>query len=270
MEVIDDIYGDFMLFENSDKYLKLSPEKISVPGKVYYKKTTGSTNSDAKNTESVPDKSVFLADSQTAGRGRLGRNWESPEGCGIWMSIYLIPKMDIRNVAQVTLIAGMAVSNVISGTQIKWPNDVLFGEKKVAGILTELAFTKEKEPCVIVGIGINVNNEDFPDDLKDKATSLYIETGKKTEREMLINEILNQFFLLYELFEEKGFSVLKDKYEKRCVTLGKDVYIMNDGKKISAKAVGINEKGELLAEINGEIKAVNSCEVSVRGLLGYV
>ena len=106
---------------------KINIEKIEefVPGKLYYKNNTESTNLDAKLTENVPDKSVFLADRQTKGRGRMGREWSSPSGVGIWMSIYLKPQTDMADISKLTLIAGLAVSRTINGTTIKWPNDVL-------------------------------------------------------------------------------------------------------------------------------------------------
>lgn len=247
----------------------LNPDKISVSGKVYYKKTTDSTNLDAKRAENAPDKSVFIADMQTNGRGRLGRDWSSPKGCGIWMSILLKPQGEICDISQVTLIAGLAVSRVIEGTSIKWPNDILMSNKKVAGILTEMSAESGKIKHIIVGIGINVNNKDFPEELKDKATSLYIETKSVAERESLISGITNEFFTMYDRFLTDGFSVFKEEYTDKCATIGKEVYLITDGEKRVAKAMGITDKGELIAESNGKTEIINSCEVSVRGLLGY-
>lgn len=249
--------------------LKLNPEKITVPGNVYYKETTESTNLDAKYAENAPDKSVFIADSQTNGRGRLGREWSSPKGCGIWMSILVKPQENVSDISQLTLIAGLAVSRVIKETTIKWPNDVLMSGKKVAGILTEGTLENGKIKNVIIGIGINVNTEIFPEELSDKATSLYIETGKTFDREQLICIITKEFFLMYEDFLENGFSVFKEEYTNRCATLNKEVCLINKDEKRVAKATRITDKGELVVRIDGTEEIINSCEVSVRGLLGY-
>lgn len=250
---------------------RINPQllKNSVPGEVYYFKSVESTNIEAKCAKNVSDKSVFIAETQTGGRGRLGRKWTSPSGCGIWMSIYLEPQISAVDVSQLTLIAGLAVCRVIKGSKIKWPNDVLAGGKKICGILTEMTAEMDRVGKVIVGIGVNVNNEVFSVDLIDKATSLYRETGKKQSREKLAAKILDEFFDVYEVFLEKGFSVLKAEYTRACATLGKEVTIIKNGKEQLAYAVDITENGELIVEIDGEKQIVNSGEVSVRGLLGY-
>ena len=243
--------------------------KNSVPGNVYYKPETRSTNEDAKQSVYAPDKSLYISDSQTCGRGRMGRQWSSERGAAILMSIYLIPKHEMSNMAQITLVAGLAVSRVINGSLIKWPNDVLIGDKKICGILTESVIVTNGHNRIVVGIGVNVNNEGFSEELKDKATSLYLETGKKVNREKIISNILDEFFSLYKIFESEGFPALKDEYKSKCVTLGNEVYIIENENKRIAKAVDITEKGELLIEENGEIECINSREISVRGLLGY-
>lgn len=240
-----------------------------IPGELYYKEITESTNLDAKMMANALDKSVFLADEQKNGRGRMGRIWSSPSGCGIWMTIYLKPQTDISKISQITLIAGLAVSKVIKKSVIKWPNDILIGQKKVAGILTELSAHANNINCVVVGIGVNVNTEEFPVELRDKATSLYMENGNKVNRTDLICQILEQFFSLYDSFINKGFSAFLKEYEEKCVTVGKEVLIINGEITKKANAVGISENGELIAEIDGKIEEINSCEVSVRGLLGY-
>ena len=185
------------------------------------------------------------------------------------MSILLKPQADISDISQLTLIAGLAVTRVINDSVIKWPNDVLISEKKVAGILTEMSAEKGKIKQVIVGIGINVNTEEFSCELCDKATSIYIETGKVSDREMLISKITEEFFSMYDVFLQDGFSVFKTEYINKCVTLNKEVYLMSGEEKRVAKAVGITDKGELIVESNDKEEIVNSCEVSVRGLLGY-
>ncbi len=250
---------------------RINPERLKshVPGRIYYYNSTESTNTEAKLMENVPDKSLFIAETQTAGRGRLGRKWSSPFGAGLLMSLYLEPEICAYNVSQLTLIAGLAVCRVIKGSKIKWPNDVLLGDKKVCGVLTEMTAETDRVNKVVIGIGINVNNEVFGIDLIEKATSLYRETEKKHSREKIAADILDEFFAIYERFLEDGFAPMKQEYVKNCITLNREVVIIKKGEKQLARAVGITDSGELLVEINGKEEIVNSGEVSVRGLLGY-
>lgn len=250
---------------------RINPEllKKNVPGNVYYFNEVDSTNIEAKRAENVPDRSVFIAETQTGGRGRLGRKWSSPLGSGIWMSLYLEPEITACDISKLTLVAGLSVCRAIKGSRIKWPNDVLIGDKKICGILTEMSAEIDRVNRVIVGIGVNVNNEVFGIDLIEKATSLYRETGKKHSREKLAADILSEFFELYDKFLEKGFDSIKEEYTKKCVTLNREVVIIRNGQEMLAQAVDITENGELLVEVDGNRFIVNSGEVSVRGLLGY-
>lgn len=250
---------------------RINPEllKKNVPGNIYYFNEVDSTNIEAKRSENVPDRSVFIAETQTGGRGRLGRKWSSPLGSGIWMSLYLEPEITACDISKLTLVAGLSVCRAIKGSRIKWPNDVLIGDKKICGILTEMSAEIDRVNRVIVGIGVNVNNEVFGIDLIEKATSLYRETGKKHSREKLAADILSEFFELYDKFLEKGFDSIKEEYRKKCVTLNREVVIIRNGLEMLAQAVDITENGELLVEVDGNRFIVNSGEVSVRGLLGY-
>lgn len=254
-----------------DSEKKLNTEKIkNVPGRLYYKEACESTNLDAKMAESVPDKSVFLTDFQSKGRGRVGREWTSPSGLGIFMSIYLEPELFPYDICNLTLVSGLAVQKAIPKSEIKWPNDIILSGKKVGGILTETSAEGGKISRIIVGIGINVNNESFPFELSEKATSIFLETGIYEEREKLISHILKEFFSMYDRFLKEGFSAFKEEYERKCITIGKEILIADNGGNKIAKAVGITEKGELVTECDGKTEIVNSNEVSVRGLLGYV
>lgn len=248
----------------------INPEKIkdSVSGKLYFFEKTESTNLEAKIAKDVTDRSVFLAETQTDARGRLGRKWLSAKG-GIFMSIYLEPDIPPYNVSALTLVAGLAVSRVIEKSMIKWPNDVLLGSRKVAGILTEMSAEVDKVNYVVVGIGINVNTETFNIDLIRKATSLYIETGKKHSREDIINRILSEFWELYDEFLKGNFAKIRREYMRSCATLRKEVVILKGDEETVARAVDITENGELVVEKDGKRFPVNSGEVSVRGLLGY-
>ncbi|MDD6214672.1 MAG: biotin--[acetyl-CoA-carboxylase] ligase [Firmicutes bacterium] len=238
-------------------------------GRVYYAKEIKSTNLWAKSAEDVPDGSLFITESQTGGRGRLGRTWSSPMGDGICMSLYLKPEISPAIVSQLTLVAGLAVSRVIEDAKIKWPNDVLIDDKKICGILTEMSAEMDRAEFVVIGIGININNTSFPEDLADKATSLYIEKGVKYDRNTIITDFLDNFRTLYNDFLKHGFLALKAEYEEKCVTLGRKVRIIRGEKEVIADAVRITDGGELVVIYGGKETIINSGEVSVRGLLGY-
>lgn len=257
----------YVLDEAQDK---LSPAQIAkhVPGKLYFYKSTTSTNDEAKRTKDAPDKSVFIAETQTAARGRLGRSWAS-RGNGLWMSIYLKPDIPPCNIAQLTLIAGIAVSRVIENSKIKWPNDILIDGRKVCGILTEMTAEADRITSVIIGIGINVNTETFSIDLIRKATSLYIETKVKQDRNEFAGRILDEFWSVYDEYVKNGFREFKREYKIRCTNIQRDVVVIKNGEEITARAVDINERGELVCMKRGDEFSVNSGEVSVRGLLGY-
>lgn len=166
---------------------------------IYYQESVDSTNEEAKRQamHGAPNGSLFIAEEQTGGKGRLGRIWRSPRGSGLWFSILLRPSSLPEQIASLTLLAGLAVCTAIRSktgctAMIKWPNDVVIGSKKVCGILTEMAAEIDRVDYVIMGIGINVNNESFPEELQIKGTSLYLETGASVARAELLCEILKE------------------------------------------------------------------------------
>jgi len=242
----------------------LTTEKIGRSIKWY--NLIDSTNAEAKRNVDLSDGTVFISDTQTNGRGRLGREWESDKGDGIFMSILLKPDMSIEEVSKITLVAGIAVVRAIGmNCGIKWPNDIVIGTKKVCGILTEMSGGN-----IICGIGINVNNKTFNGELCDKATSMYIESGKEHGREDIIVRLLNEFETIYKVFIEKGMKTLIGVYRDLCVTIDKDVTVIYPDRRIDARAVDVNENGELIVEADGERMSLSSGEVSVRGLFGYI
>ena len=265
---IKSLHGTGYVFDNLQD--KLSPVRIEdcVPGELYFYSKVLSTNEEAKRKKDVPDRSLFLAETQTAGRGRMGRKWVS-RGNGIWMSIYLKPDVPPCDIAQLTLLAGIAVSRVIKNSKIKWPNDVIMSGRKVCGILTEMTAEADRITSVVIGIGVNVNTETFGIDLVRKATSVYLETGKKADRNQLICEILTEFWEIYDEFRKNGFANLRREYKRRCVTLNREILIVKGDDVIKAYAEDINDRGELIAKTENSIMTVNSGEVSVRGILGY-
>lgn len=219
-----------------------------------------STNLTAKEQADFPEGSVFTAEAQTAGRGRLSRSWCSEEGAGIYMSILLKPQIDVGAVSCLTLLGGLAVCRAVSGTGIKWPNDVTVEDKKLCGILTERLTTGE----VVVGIGVNVNNSAFPDEIAEIATSLYMEEGKRYDRCEVITKILNELDALYAEFLKGGFSAVREEYIKHCVTLGRKIRVITPTGEYNAEAVGIAENGGLEIMRGGKTEVITSGEVSVR------
>lgn len=229
-------------------------------------KTLDSTNTEAKRNGDMCDGTLFIADTQTNGRGRLGREWASQEGDGIFMSLLLKPGINPEEASKITLIAGIAAARAIGmDCGIKWPNDIVMGTKKVCGILTEMSMGN-----IICGIGINVNNQSFDEDLSYKATSMKIETGKEHKREDIIRNFANEFQPLYKQFLEEGIASIMDLYRGMCVTIGRDVTVIYPDRQFDARAVDVDNNGNLVVEVDGEKMVVSSGEVSVRGMFGYI
>ncbi len=241
---------------------------------VFYREETVSTNLDAKNHADAPDGSLFLADLQTGGRGRLGRAWSVSQGSAIAASLLLKPDILPESVSVITLLAGLSIAKTLQSmripAKIKWPNDIILNRKKICGILTEMSAEIERVNYVVLGIGMNVNTKAFPEELSEKATSLFLETGKEWNRPALLRAFLTQFEADYERFLKNGFSVFLEEYEKLSATIGQTVRVVSPEGEYTARAVGINADGELLAERDGKAVTIRSGEVSVRGLLGYV
>ena len=238
-----------------------------------------STNTKAKELAILgeEDGTTIISEEQTKGRGRLGRQWSSPKFKGIWMSIILRPDIDPLNMSKLTLVAAAAVHEALMDfnikTSIKWPNDIILNGKKLCGILTEMSGELNQINHLIIGIGVNVNTStsEFPNEIKDIATSLNSETGKIFLRTKLTACILNHFERLYEEFVlNDNLTSTIDISRKNSVFLGKDVQMYNRGVLVSAKAIDIDNNGLLLIEHkDGKIEKVISGEVSMHGLYGF-
>ncbi len=245
---------------------------------VYYEETD-STNIRAKHLAEAgyPEGTLAVAEKQNAGKGRRGRRWTSPEGTGIWMSLVLRPDIAPAQASMLTLVAALGVSEGIYEyaripAQIKWPNDLVLNGRKICGILTEMWTELETIQYVVVGIGINVNMEEFPEELSKTATSLYLETGEKLKRAPLMGAVARAFERYYKIFQEKGdLSSLKEAYESRLANMNRQVTVMDPAGAYSGICRGIHRGGELLVEReDGQLCKVLSGEVSVRGIYGYV
>lgn len=224
---------------------------------IHYEESVDSTQIIAKRMamEGAAEGTVVIAEEQLKGRGRLNRHWHSPSSSGVWMSIILRPNIPIQKAPQLTLLTAVAiVQGIIEATslssQIKWPNDILMSGKKVTGILTELVAESDRINSVIIGIGINVNQEkeDFPEELQEIATSLSLEAGKKFDRAVLIRSIFQKLEQLYKLYLTDGFQPVKHLWEKYSVTIGRMVTAKTLTENIYGKALGITDDGVLLIE----------------------
>ena len=242
--------------------------------KIFYTEKTDSTNNEAKRHSGAPNGSVFISEIQTNGRGRRGRTWQSEKGFGIYMSILQKPDIAPYEVSKITLLSGLAVAKALKKTGldvgIKWPNDIVIGGKKICGILTELSAEADSVGYVVTGIGINVNNASFPTELIKTATSVFLESGKITPRAAIIRSVLEEIEPLYELFLAGSFELILREYKALCVTLLKDIKVITPAGEYFARALDILPSGALLAEAGSEKKIINSGEVSVRGIGGYV
>ena len=237
-----------------------------------------STNDEAKRQaeKGAVDGTLVAAAEQSAGKGRRGRSWVSIKGAGVWMSLMLRPDFPPECASMLTLVAAMAVEEGIrqvtgiSG-QIKWPNDVVIEGKKVCGILTEMSTEMECIHYVVVGIGINVGIEEFPEEIQDMATSLYLCTGKRVKRAALAAAVAEAWEFYYERFTKtRDLRFLMAEYNQNLVNMGREVRVLAPEGEYTGISRGINEKGELLVETEEGLRTVISGEVSVRGIYGYV
>lgn len=237
-----------------------------------------STNTVAKQLadEGAEEGTLVVSDKQNQGKGRRGRYWESEKGTGVFMTVVLKPKMKPVYASMLTLVAALALNDAIIDltgleSKIKWPNDIVINKKKVSGILTELSAEVDYINYVVVGIGVNVNRKDFPEELKDKATSLELESGKSISRAQLIAKTMEYLEGYYERFlKTYDLSDLKEAYSKVLINTDQVVRIITDGDSYTGIARGITDEGHLIVEKdNHERVEVYSGEVSVRGLYSY-
>ena len=244
---------------------------------VHFARETDSTNLWIKRLakEGASEGTLALAEFQSAGRGRLGRSWEVPEGTSVMMSILLRPKFEPQYAPILTLVMGMAVAKAVKNlgfdVSIKWPNDVVVSHKKICGILTEMGVRDGKIDYAVIGVGINVNIREFPEEMADKATSLYLESGKEFDRSQIPGLVMEAFEEYYEKFAATcDLSGLKEEYESILANYNQPVRVLAK-EPYEGVARGITDGGELLVEkTDGTIVAVSAGEVSVRGLYSYV
>lgn len=243
--------------------------------KIYYYDSIDSTNSFAKKIASKErEGTIVIAEEQVDGRGRFARKWISPKNKGIWMTIILKPSLDPREVGILSLLGAGAIykglKNMGIASMIKWPNDILMENKKIGGILVESSLRQEKFNYLVMGMGINVNLDigDLPEELRARASSIKIEEGGTIDREKLICSILNELEKLYIYFDKtKDSSKLIKICKEASATIGRDINLISDGELKEGRALDINHKGELVVRLKDKstIK-VSSGEVSIRNV----
>jgi BirA family biotin operon repressor/biotin-[acetyl-CoA-carboxylase] ligase len=250
-----------------------------VAKEVLYFDTIDSTNTKAQELaeKGYQSGTLVVADKQESGKGRRGRSWVSPSGTGIFMTLMIKPDINPNNASMLTLVAALAVAKAITSVTgeealIKWPNDIVVNSKKVCGILTEMNAQFDYINHIVVGIGINVHNESFPEEISQMASSLMIEAGgRRFHRAQIIAETMAYFEQYYDTFlKTQDLSALVREYDELLVNRNKSVRVLDPKEPFDGKAMGITPKGELIVDTWESRKLVSSGEVSVRGIYGYV
>lgn len=245
-----------------------------------FAKTVGSTNNLAKDKarETKNEFMLVTAENQKAGRGRMGRSFESDNKKGVWCSFILKPEMTPESALVITVAAATAVCKSLEQTcglkaGIKWPNDIIHNKKKVCGILSEMSCETGVIEYIIVGIGINVSHKegDFSPEVSKTATSVLAETGLSTHRAEIISSLCYNMQEVYNLVKAGAMDEIAQRWKKYSVTDGKMIKILRNNSEIKALAEGIDEKGRLVAtDEKGNKAAYNSGEISIRGIMGYI
>ena len=248
---------------------------------IYVYQSIDSTNTQCKRLamEGSMDGTVVIAEEQTAGRGRKGRSFQSPQGLGLYLSILWRPQCEPTRLLPLTSLAAVAVSRAIERVtgekaQIKWPNDLLLGDKKIAGILTEMALEGESGQIdyVVLGVGLNVHQTatDFTEEVAAMASSLDAVLGTSVSRPRLAAALMEELDILRRDIMLAPLRYL-DEYRSRCVTIGRAVQLLRGEERQTATAMDVDEQfGLVVRHDDGREETVRSGEVSVRGLYGYV
>lgn len=246
-------------------------------GENRYEKEVSSTNTVIKEMAlaGAPDGSVCIAESQSAGKGRLGRAWSAPEGKGLWVSLLLRPSMPPHLAPLITLCAAMAMAQAVRETagidvRIKWPNDLVCQGRKLCGILLELSADPDRIEYVVIGTGVNMYEGAYPPELAERAAAVEeLAERMPLRREVLVHYLAALEDLLYRL-KQKGFEGIEADYRAQSCTLGGMVHV-SGAAELTGMAEAIDKTGALLVRTeDGELHRVLSGDVSVRGVMGYV
>jgi BirA family biotin operon repressor/biotin-[acetyl-CoA-carboxylase] ligase len=248
--------------------------KVKVVGRdiqVFQETTSSSDVVERLARDGVEEGVAVFAESQTRGRGRLGRRWLSPPGKGLWFSVLLRPRIPLESATRLTIVSATALARTIRAVtdlraDIKWPNDVLVHGKKVAGVLTELNAELDKINYIILGIGVDVNltATDLPADLRKIASSLRLECGRELDRAELASTLLRELDKDYARVAGSGFEALADEWERQCTTLGQEVVIQMGHRKLRGRAESLDLDGALLLRTpHGHLERITGGDVTV-------
>lgn len=249
-----------------------------IGNKIIYYDEIDSTNNEitklAKKGEA--EGLVVIADLQTKGKGRLQREWVCTKGESVYMSILIRPNIPPYMAPGITQVVALSVTEGLNKSTgldftIKWPNDIILSGKKVCGILAEMDGEIDSLNYIVVGIGINTNQEFMPKDIETKATSLRIETKKELERKVIIANVLNEFEKNYEAFKKEGISPFIERLKNSSALIGKEVVISNPFKTFNGKVVDIDNEGYLVVEDeNKQLQSIVGGDISIRGKNSYL
>jgi len=231
----------------------------------------GSTNDVAKRLadEGASHGEVVVAESQTAGRGRRGRTWTSPAGRNLYMSAVLRPDLPPSRAAELTLLASVAVCQAVRqagvSSGIKWPNDLLAGGRKLAGILTEIAADPDRVQWLVLGIGVNVNlrQDEIPDELRPIATSLAIERGEPVPRALFAAAVLSALEEWLDRHQEEGFAPVREAWKSMSDTLGREVRVRTNDTDLVGVAEDVDGAGALLVRTGEGLERVLAGDVEM-------
>ena len=248
---------------------------------IYWFDTIDSTNTRAKEmaAQGAAHGTVLIAGHQTAGRGRLGRSFQSPAGLGVYMSVILRPHCPPEKLMHLTCAAAVAMCDAVEQAAgirpgIKWTNDLVLGNRKIAGILTEMALDAKTGlvDYAVVGIGINCRQQpqDFPEEIRGFAGSLSMALGRNIDTATVAAAMIDALHTMSrDLFSP--IAILMDRYRADCITVGRDISLLRGDSLRHGHAIGVDDLGALLVRFpDGHVEAVNSGEVSVRGMYGYL
>ena len=241
----------------------------------HYEHTLTSTNLVLKDMakQGAPHGSLCLCEKQTAGRGRMDRQWSSPEGQGVWLSVLLRPKMSAENAPVITFCCALAMTEAVRSVtgldaQIKWPNDLVLGGKKLCGILLEMGFDTQGY-YVVAGTGLNVRAGAYPPELAHQATSIE-EHGVLPNRGAIVAKYLAALEDALAAVEQHGFAGIAEDFRRTCITLGSQVNVIGTEDSFTGVAEDVDVTGALLVRTEDGLRRVLAGDVSVRGVMGYV